>query len=52
MSDKTFIRPGRYRHYKGNEYTVLGTGRIMRPQQLICIRDVRKVLVDAGAKRD
>jgi hypothetical protein len=21
------IRPGRYRHYKGNEYTVLGIGR-------------------------
>lgn len=21
------IRPGRYRHYKGNEYTVIGTAR-------------------------
>ncbi len=23
----TEIRPGRYRHYKGNEYTVLGVAR-------------------------
>jgi hypothetical protein len=23
----TTIRPGRYRHYKGNEYTVLGVAR-------------------------
>ncbi|MEI6658754.1 MAG: DUF1653 domain-containing protein [Planctomycetota bacterium] len=23
----TTIRPGRYRHYKGNEYTVLGMAR-------------------------
>lgn len=23
----TAIRPGRYRHYKGNEYTVLGVAR-------------------------
>jgi hypothetical protein len=23
----TAIRPGRYRHYKGHEYTVLGVGR-------------------------
>ena len=23
----TVIRPGRYRHYKGNEYTVLGLAR-------------------------
>lgn len=23
----TAIRPGRYRHYKGNEYTVLGLAR-------------------------
>ena len=21
------IKPGRYRHYKGNEYTVIGTAR-------------------------
>jgi cupin 2 domain-containing protein len=27
MNDKTSIQPGRYRHYKGNEYTVLGTAR-------------------------
>ena len=25
MNDKTSIQPGRYRHYKGNEYTVIGT---------------------------
>jgi cupin 2 domain-containing protein len=27
MSNKTFIQPGRYRHYKGNEYFVVGTAR-------------------------
>jgi cupin 2 domain-containing protein len=27
MTDRTSIRPGRYRHYKGNEYTVIGTAR-------------------------
>jgi cupin 2 domain-containing protein len=27
MNDKTSIKPGRYRHYKGNEYTVVGTAR-------------------------
>jgi cupin 2 domain-containing protein len=27
MNDKTSIQPGRYRHFKGNEYTVLGTAR-------------------------
>jgi cupin 2 domain-containing protein len=27
MNDKTSIQPGRYRHYKGNEYTVVGTAR-------------------------
>ena len=27
MNEKTSIQPGRYRHYKGNEYTVLGTAR-------------------------
>jgi cupin 2 domain-containing protein len=27
MSDMTTIPPGRYRHYKGNEYTVIGTAR-------------------------
>src|SRR5262245_56175375 len=26
MNEKT-IQPGRYRHYKGNEYTVVGTAR-------------------------
>jgi len=26
MNQKT-IQPGRYRHYKGNEYTVVGTAR-------------------------
>ena len=68
MNDKNSIQPGRYRHYKGNEYTVIGTarhsetleemvvyrqeygdhglrgtlwgGNMMRPQPLICIRDV------------
>jgi hypothetical protein len=24
---ETSLRPGRYRHYKGNEYTVLGVAR-------------------------
>jgi cupin 2 domain-containing protein len=27
MNDKTSIQPGRYRHYKGNEYTVIGVAR-------------------------
>jgi cupin 2 domain-containing protein len=27
MNDKTSIQPGRYRHFKGNEYTVIGTAR-------------------------
>jgi cupin 2 domain-containing protein len=27
MSEKSSIQPGRYRHYKGNEYTLVGTAR-------------------------
>ncbi len=27
MSKETSIQPGRYQHYKGNEYTVIGTAR-------------------------
>ena len=27
MNEKISIKPGRYRHYKGNEYTVIGTAR-------------------------
>jgi cupin 2 domain-containing protein len=27
MNDKTSIQPGRYRHFKGNEYTVVGMAR-------------------------
>lgn len=27
MTEKTSIQPGRYRHYKGNEYTVIGTAQ-------------------------
>jgi cupin 2 domain-containing protein len=27
MNERTSIQPGRYRHYKGNEYTVIGTAR-------------------------
>jgi hypothetical protein len=27
MSDNANVRTGRYRHYKGNEYTVIGTAR-------------------------
>jgi cupin 2 domain-containing protein len=27
MSEKSFIPAGRYRHFKGNEYTVIGTAR-------------------------
>lgn len=27
MNEKTSIKPGRYRHYKGNDYTVIGTAR-------------------------
>jgi hypothetical protein len=27
MAEKNSIPSGRYRHYKGNEYTVIGTAR-------------------------
>lgn len=27
MTEKTSVQPGRYRHYKGKEYTVAGTAR-------------------------
>lgn len=27
MNNTTSVKPGRYRHYKGNEYTVIGTAR-------------------------
>lgn len=27
MNEESAVQPGRYRHYKGNEYTVLGTAR-------------------------
>lgn len=27
MNEKDMIQPGRYRHYKGNEYTVVGTAK-------------------------
>ena len=27
MNEEPSIRPGRYRHYKGNDYTVIGTAR-------------------------
>ncbi len=27
MSERHFVPPGRYRHYKGKEYTVIGTAR-------------------------
>jgi hypothetical protein len=27
MNEKRSIRPGRYRHYKGNECTAIGTGQ-------------------------
>jgi hypothetical protein len=27
MNQKSSIQTGRYRHYKGNEYTVIGTAR-------------------------
>ena len=27
MNEMTSIPPGRYQHYKGNEYTVIGTAR-------------------------
>ena len=28
MSDKTSIQPGRYLHFKGKEYSVIGTARL------------------------
>ncbi|MDY4181844.1 MAG: DUF1653 domain-containing protein, partial [Pseudoflavonifractor sp.] len=31
------IRPGRYRHFKGNEYQVLGTARHSETEELLVV---------------
>lgn len=31
------IRPGRYRHYKGNEYTVIGTARHSETEEWVVV---------------
>ena len=35
MNDKNSIQPGRYRHYKGNEYTVVGTARRLKERHAL-----------------
>lgn len=37
MTDDTSIQPGRYRHYKGNEYTVLGVARHSETDELLVV---------------
>jgi cupin 2 domain-containing protein len=37
MNDKTSIQPGRYRHYKGREYTVIGTARHSETQEELVV---------------
>jgi hypothetical protein len=36
-ADATQIRPGRYRHYKGNEYEVLETARHSETEELMVV---------------
>ncbi len=33
----TAVRPGRYRHYKGNEYTVIGVARHSETQEELVV---------------
>ena len=37
MSDPHVIRPGRYRHFKGNEYDVIGVARDSETQQALVV---------------
>lgn len=37
MSDPQVIRPGRYRHFKGNEYDVIGVARDSETLQALVV---------------
>lgn len=37
MDDTIRVKPGRYRHYKGNNYTVLGVARHSETGELLVI---------------
>jgi cyclomaltodextrinase len=37
MSDPAKIKPGRYRHFKGNEYDVIGIARDSETLQLLVV---------------
>lgn len=36
-TETTDIRPGRYRHYKGNEYQVIGTARHSETEERLVV---------------
>ncbi|WP_372758215.1 DUF1653 domain-containing protein [Litorivivens sp.] len=37
MAEKQIPKPGRYRHYKGGEYEVLGTARHSETEELLVV---------------
>ena len=37
MSDQASIRPGRYRHYKGNAYEVIGIARHSETEEALVV---------------
>jgi hypothetical protein len=37
MSDSIAVPPGRYRHYKGNEYRVVGVARHTETEELLVV---------------
>ncbi len=37
MSDETTIQPGRYRHFKGNEYEVIGVAKDSETMQEVVV---------------
>ncbi|MBM4070572.1 MAG: DUF1653 domain-containing protein [Planctomycetes bacterium] len=46
MNDTDSILPGRYRHYKGNEYTVIGVARHSETQEELVV--YRQEYADRG----
>ncbi len=36
-TDKSMVRPGRYRHYKGNYYQVIGVARHSETEELMVV---------------